>query len=452
MRKTEDKAGTEPRASSSTMRSLHIGGHNDALEGDADRVADAVMSSNIVEPRWSLSRMSVDAPLQRKCSCGGTGECEECKQAALQRKAGGATSRRIAPEVVHEALRADGEPLAPSARAFMESRFDHDFSRVRVHTGARASQSAQAVNARAYTVGNSIVFKDNEYAPGSLAGARLLAHELAHVVQQERLGGRVQRREEEVDEALEPDATEDYDPSEVYDGDSSVDASSDATSPTQAETPVGIEAPGGAGDTLDRPFPNALTIEAGPESPIEAQKGGGKSPEPKPGGESDPKKKPAATAKTITDIDVDQAAQKMTVTWSDGSKETHNVSTGRGQPNTKDDPCKTQKELNCTPDGSFKVGVRGDANTKNEHGDKMSWYVEFVPGRSIGIHDSQPVPGVPHSHGCVRVGDSPADDAFAKKINKNVVPGSTTINVHGKAPTKPWTKPPPPKKPSQQKK
>jgi lipoprotein-anchoring transpeptidase ErfK/SrfK len=73
----------------------------------------------------------------------------------------------------------------------------------------------------------------------------------------------------------------------------------------------------------------------------------------------------------------------------------------------------------------------------------MSWYVEFVEGRGIGIHDSQPVPGVPASHGCVRVGNSAADDAFAKKINKNVIPGTTTVTVHGKAATKPWTKPKP---------
>jgi lipoprotein-anchoring transpeptidase ErfK/SrfK len=70
----------------------------------------------------------------------------------------------------------------------------------------------------------------------------------------------------------------------------------------------------------------------------------------------------------------------------------------------------------------------------------MSWYVGFVDSRGIGIHDSQPVPGRPASHGCVRLGNTKADDDFARKINKNVVPGSTVVHVHDKAPTTPWTK------------
>ncbi len=68
----------------------------------------------------------------------------------------------------------------------MEPRFGHDCGSVRVHTDARAAESAQAVNALAYTVGNGIVFDAGEYAPATPDGQRLLAHELAHVVQQER--------------------------------------------------------------------------------------------------------------------------------------------------------------------------------------------------------------------------------------------------------------------------
>jgi hypothetical protein len=66
----------------------------------------------------------------------------------------------------------------------MEPRFGHDFGRVRVHTDASAAQSAQAVNAQAYTVGRDVVFGAGRYAPSSPQGQRLLAHELAHVVQQ----------------------------------------------------------------------------------------------------------------------------------------------------------------------------------------------------------------------------------------------------------------------------
>jgi hypothetical protein len=70
----------------------------------------------------------------------------------------------------------------------MEPRFGHDFAGVRVHTDSTAAASAQAVNALAYTVGNDIVFNAGHYAPGTAHGDRLLAHELAHVVQQSGAG------------------------------------------------------------------------------------------------------------------------------------------------------------------------------------------------------------------------------------------------------------------------
>jgi F0F1-type ATP synthase assembly protein I len=79
---------------------------------------------------------------------------------------------------------AAGRQLDPATRAFMEPRFQHDFSGVRVHTGSDASESARALNARAYTVGADIVFAPGQYAPETQTGRKLLAHELAHVVQQ----------------------------------------------------------------------------------------------------------------------------------------------------------------------------------------------------------------------------------------------------------------------------
>src|SRR5262249_45152258 len=133
--------------------------------------------------------------------------------------------------------------------------------------------------------------------------------------------------------------------------------------------------------------------------------------------------------------------QTLTLNWSDGTTTgPHNISSGRGLPNTKDDPCKTQTEKNCTPVGDFTITSRGDGDTTNSEGDKMSWYVGFIDSRGIGIHDSQPVPGVPHSHGCVRVGNGPKADAFAKMINENVIVGKTTVHIVGKAPTTPWKK------------
>ena len=89
-----------------------------------------------------------------------------------------------APASAAEVVASSGSPLDAATRAFMESRFDHDFSRVRVHTGIGAAQSAQALSAMAYTVGHDIVFGSGLYAPATEGGQRLLAHELVHTIQQ----------------------------------------------------------------------------------------------------------------------------------------------------------------------------------------------------------------------------------------------------------------------------
>lgn len=137
--------------------------------------------------------------LQRKCSCGGTagptGECEECRKKKLQRTvdavqsgpepsnntydAGSSISRSV-----QEALSSPGAPLDSSTREFMESRFGHNFSRVRVHTDQRAADSARAVNASAYTLGQDIVFGQGAFTPGRSESGQLLAHELTHTLQQ----------------------------------------------------------------------------------------------------------------------------------------------------------------------------------------------------------------------------------------------------------------------------
>jgi hypothetical protein len=88
------------------------------------------------------------------------------------------------PPIVGDVLRSPSQPLDPAVRSRFEPRFGHDFSRVRVHADRRAAESAEAVGALAYTVGSDLVFGPGRYAPGSHAGRRLIAHELAHVVQQ----------------------------------------------------------------------------------------------------------------------------------------------------------------------------------------------------------------------------------------------------------------------------
>lgn len=90
----------------------------------------------------------------------------------------------FAPPIVHDALSSPGQPLAPATRTFMEPRFGHDFTKIRVHTDETASKSANAVNALAYTVGRNIVFGQGQFRPETTAGRMLLAHELTHSIQQ----------------------------------------------------------------------------------------------------------------------------------------------------------------------------------------------------------------------------------------------------------------------------
>lgn len=91
-----------------------------------------------------------------------------------------------APPIMHPVLRSPGQPLDPATRAYMEPRFGHDFGKVRVHADARAAESARSINALAYTVGRDVVFGPGRYSPGTDRGQRLIGHELAHVVQQDR--------------------------------------------------------------------------------------------------------------------------------------------------------------------------------------------------------------------------------------------------------------------------
>lgn len=93
-------------------------------------------------------------------------------------------SKHTVPPVVQEVLRSPGRPLDAGTRVLMESRFGYDFSRVRVHTDAKAAESAQTINALAYTAGRNIVFAPGQYVPHQASGRNLIAHELTHVVQQ----------------------------------------------------------------------------------------------------------------------------------------------------------------------------------------------------------------------------------------------------------------------------
>jgi Domain of unknown function (DUF4157)/Lysine-specific metallo-endopeptidase len=129
--------------------------------------------------------------LQRSCDCGEHtegGECEACQKmkgaGLLHRHAAESASSIVAPPIVHDVLRSPGQPLDSATQAVMQSRFRRDFSQVRVHTDERAAESARAVSAHAYTVGQNIVFGEGRYSPRTQQGRSLLRHELTHVLQQ----------------------------------------------------------------------------------------------------------------------------------------------------------------------------------------------------------------------------------------------------------------------------
>jgi len=201
---------------------LSIGQPGDVYEQEADRVADAVM--RMPEPsvqREFAPEEEEEEKLQAKPLAGQITplvqvqrqeETEEEEEETLQAKPlaeeitplvqrqveleeeeeelqAKATSGRISEvnsnlESHIQSLKGGGKPLPESERAYFEPRFGRDFGKVRVHTDTRAAGTARAVNARAFTVGQDVVFGAGQYATGISAGRRLLAHELTHVVQQ----------------------------------------------------------------------------------------------------------------------------------------------------------------------------------------------------------------------------------------------------------------------------
>jgi hypothetical protein len=177
-----DRANQDRTPSPFVQAKLIIGQVDDPLEHQADRVADQVMRMR--EPEAATDARATafaDRMLQRKCN-----QCEVVEEGQIHRKMAGSFAPGVtAPPVVHDVLRSPGQTLDPEARRFMEARFGFDFSMVRVHADGLATQSALAVDARAYAVGKHIVFQTDKFNPGSHDGKVLIAHELAHVVQQE---------------------------------------------------------------------------------------------------------------------------------------------------------------------------------------------------------------------------------------------------------------------------
>lgn len=161
---------------------LPISHPNDASEIEADRVAGKVMRmplSETLKPTTSLT-----AKLHRKNRGRDKGGAIPLKNTF--------SNNAAKSSIIKDVLNSSGQPMDSETRSFFEPRFGQDLSNVRVHTGGRAAQSAKAVNASAYTVGNDIVFNENQFNPQSETGRTLLAHELAHTIQQ---NGKINRQE-----------------------------------------------------------------------------------------------------------------------------------------------------------------------------------------------------------------------------------------------------------------
>jgi hypothetical protein len=188
----------KPMSTGRVQTKLSLSQPGDFFEQEADRVASQVMrspqSADAGQPatlatlpaisRWVGNATQVGRQSDEQDPEGATDD-EVDEVNILSTKALG-SSAPPAPGLTAqiESMRGGGQPLAPDLRNFFESRFGHDFSKVRVHTDARAAQTAQALNARAYTLGRDIAIAPSEYRPDTWAGCLLLAHELTHVVQQ----------------------------------------------------------------------------------------------------------------------------------------------------------------------------------------------------------------------------------------------------------------------------
>jgi hypothetical protein len=106
----------------------------------------------------------------------------------VRRLVTGALARHHATREARRGFAGNGVPLGAAPRSYFQARFGWDFGSVRLHAGRDAANAADRLGARAFTAGRDIAFGPGEYAPGTEDGQRLLAHELAHVVQQSRGG------------------------------------------------------------------------------------------------------------------------------------------------------------------------------------------------------------------------------------------------------------------------
>ena len=159
--------GICPRCKNNPLQAkIAISEPGDTFEREADLVARQVMSGSDSTARPHFIKTAPSSPVGRSVS----------SWSPVVENAGPVMSALVPQD--------SGLPLAPAERTFFETRMGHDFSEARVHTGGQAEAAARSVGARAFTLGNDIVFNQGEYAPNTKEGRHLIAHELAHLQQQ----------------------------------------------------------------------------------------------------------------------------------------------------------------------------------------------------------------------------------------------------------------------------
>jgi Domain of unknown function (DUF4157)/LysM domain len=378
----------------SLQRKLTIGSSNDSLELEADRTANQVMAAP------SHSRTS-NAPLQ------------------VQRFSGQTTEGLgAAPASVDRVLSGSGRPLEPALQQDMGQRFGYDFSRVRIHTGSDAEQSAREVNANAYTVGPNVVFGAGRFVPGSLEGRRLIAHELVHVVQQ--FGGypRVSRQSASRRTAVSalpiPSPTRNW---------TTIGAHTHAEPLSRTEADARVEAYNRMDDYVNFEFRRQQIDVSGrylvQSKTFESQNGKGN------------RDYPDVYVSRVN-INLSNLTSGLRIVWSSETAQTrtmfrirdYNFSPGLGLCSVC---CNTRIESNtpdslCTPIGLFTV--TRNSRPHLDGFDDALYPTEFSrPG--IAIHVGS-LPARPASHGCART-----TNAAAQIIQYNSIVGVTEINVTG---------------------
>ncbi|WP_281556869.1 DUF4157 domain-containing protein [Thalassomonas sp. RHCl1] len=190
-RRLRDILAVEPAAVKTSA--IKITRANDADEQQADRLADQVMSTTVADNYNRVQRQGQVLPAgeSHHQALDLVGKIQRRAQSSTQMAAAAEPAPGVGTAV--HGLNNRGMAMPESSRAFFEPRFGRDFSGVKFHHGGYAENLAEAVNARAFTFGNHIVFGRGEYQPQSDRGRHLISHELAHVLQQGGQSARIQR-------------------------------------------------------------------------------------------------------------------------------------------------------------------------------------------------------------------------------------------------------------------